>query len=272
MASCRSSSEDNIPVIARSNKSRSIEPKGILKKGRNQQFGKNEAMKDRRIIRSRSSGAYKKNQSENMNSNCDKSVQRNKPVAPNTQNNSTVRSRHQSQDARYYTASHDQSGEAQFHPKTRSIDLQRTYYDGRFDDISHFTNDVNLSNPSDNLILLKEANNSSSRNAIQIRSRPQTPPTDAFMKNPLRPNTRGNMCKGHSSSKNLIKLPLSSGREIPLPNSSYQSLNNLKQFNPSIYPTNKSNFGQCHQTRKDNSPYQVMVNSKRNAYQLSLLV
>ena len=126
--------------------------------------------------------------------------------------------------------------------------------------LNYYTQHVQFLNSSGNPINTRNESNFPSRNAIQIRSRPQTPPTNAFKnKTPLRSNTKGNMAKVHSNSKNLIKLPLSSRREVPLHSSTCQPGYNMSNANHSSYYTNSMNNIEFDNIGQRNVAFKVMV-------------
>ena len=223
MAHYRSSSEDNIPALAKNNRSRKGKPKSILKKGENGRFDKNEDSRGKRMIRSKSSVQYKRNHSESRNSILYEGVQRNEKLTSRDNTHCTVHSRHLSQCQQNHPESLYPRYHNQYPPNARDENSSRSFTEREFNDSNYQNRDIQFYKDSGNSITRQKENNLSSRSAIQIRSRPQTPPTDAFKNSPLRPNTGSNMTKVHSSSKNLIKLPLSSGRKNLRSNTTYQS-------------------------------------------------
>ena len=261
MTTCRSSSEDNIPALTTNNRSRNGKPKSILKKGDNGRFGRNEESKGKRMIRSKSSVQYKRNHSENRNSMSNEGVQRNEKLTSTDKTNCAFRSRHlsqcqQNQPASLYPRYYDH-----FPPNAQNVNSRRSYSERELYDTDYQKRDIQFYKDSGNSITRQKENNLSSRNAIQIRSRPQTPPTDAFKNSSLRPNTGSNMTKVHSSSKNLIKLPLSSGRKNLRSNTKYQSYIDDEYLKSTFDSTKSMKSPQNNPFRKNNLSYQVTTTS-----------
>ena len=216
------------------------------------------------MIRSKSSVQYKRNNSKNSNSILHEVVQRNENLTSSDETHYTSRSRHLSQCQQNHPESLYPRIYNDYLPNTRNEISSRSYFEREFDDSDYQNRDIQFYKNSGNSKTRQKENNPSSRNAIQIRSRPQTPPTDAFKNNPLRPNTGSNMTKVHSSSKKVIKLPLSSGRKNLRANTSYQSFIGDECLKSTFDSTKSTKSLQNNQCRKNNLSSQVKNESIKN--------